>query len=56
MRRRLVDAVLPGARAKVNQFLFAAAAAGRLGGELLDGEWHNLGTPQQLAALNGAAG
>jgi NDP-sugar pyrophosphorylase family protein len=39
----------------MNQFLFAAAAAGRLGGVLLDGEWHNLGTPEQLAVLNEGA-
>ena len=55
VRRRLVDTVVPGAKAKMNQFLFAAAAAGRLGGALLDGEWHNLGTPEQLAALNNGA-
>jgi N-acetyl-alpha-D-muramate 1-phosphate uridylyltransferase len=55
VRRRLVDAVVPGTKAKMNQFLFAAAAAGRLGGVLLDSEWHNLGTPEQLAALNASA-
>ena len=26
--------------------------AGRIGGELYRGEWHNLGTPEQLNALN----
>jgi MurNAc alpha-1-phosphate uridylyltransferase len=54
VRRRLVEAVVPGSKAKMNQFLFAAAAAGRLGGVLLNGEWHNLGTPEQWAALNDA--
>ena len=54
VRRRLVDGVVPGTKAKMNQFLFAAAAAGRLGGVLLEGDWHNLGTPEQLAALNAA--
>ena len=55
VRRRLVDGVAQGTKAKLNQFLFAAAAAGRLGGVLLEGEWHNVGTPEQLAALNAAA-
>ncbi len=55
VRRRLVEGVVPGTKAKMNQFLFAAAAAGRLGGVLLEGKWHNLGTPEQLAALNAAA-
>jgi MurNAc alpha-1-phosphate uridylyltransferase len=54
MRRRLVDGVVPGTRAKINQFLFASAGAGRLGGLMFEGEWHNLGTPEQLAALNAA--
>ena len=51
MRRRLVASVLPGQRAALGPLLFASAAAGRLGGELLVGEWHNLGTPAQWAAL-----
>jgi MurNAc alpha-1-phosphate uridylyltransferase len=33
--------------------LFEAAAADRLAGRVLDGAWHNLGTPAQLMALNG---
>lgn len=55
VRRRLVERVVPGTHAKLNQFLFEAAAAGRLAGRLLQGPWHNVGTPQQLAALNAAA-
>jgi len=55
VRRRLVEGVAPGTKAKMNQFLFAAAAAGRLGGVMLEGEWHNVGTPEQLAALNAVA-
>ena len=31
-----------------------AIAAGRLGGQLYPGEWHNIGTPEQLAALDQA--
>jgi MurNAc alpha-1-phosphate uridylyltransferase len=56
MRRRLLEGLVPGTQAKLNQFLFPAAAAGRLGGRLLDQEWHNLGTPEQLAALNASMG
>ena len=51
VRRRLVAGVLPGQRAALGPLLFDSAAAGRLGGELLTGEWHNLGTPAQWAAL-----
>jgi MurNAc alpha-1-phosphate uridylyltransferase len=32
--------------------LRAAADAGRLGGRLFEGSWHDVGTPQRLADLN----
>ena len=51
VRRTLVDGVRPGERAALGPLLFASAAAGRLGGELLRGPWHNLGTPAQWAAV-----
>ncbi|NRF66218.1 nucleotidyltransferase family protein [Aquincola sp. S2] len=54
VRRCLVDGLAPGTPAKLNRYLFDAAAAGRLAGRLLEGPWHNLGTPQQLAALDPA--
>lgn len=54
VRAALVDGVAPGHRAALGPRLFAAAEAGRLAGEVLQGEWHNLGTPAQLAALNAA--
>lgn len=50
VRRTLVDGVQVGERAALGPLLFASAHAGRLGGELLRGPWHNLGTPAQLAA------
>ncbi len=50
VRRSLVDGVRPGARAALGPLLFASADAGRLGGEVLRGHWHNVGTPAQLAA------
>jgi MurNAc alpha-1-phosphate uridylyltransferase len=51
---RLVAGVAAGERAALGPRLFAAAAAGRLGGQALAGPWHNVGTPAQLAALNAA--
>lgn len=50
VRRTLVEGVQIGERAALGPLLFASAYAGRLGGELLQGPWHNVGTPAQLAA------
>ena len=50
-RPALVEGVAPGTRAALGPLLFDAARAGRLAGEPLQGEWHNVGTPEQLAAL-----
>ena len=52
-RAALVEGVAPGTRAALGPLLFGAAAADRLSGEALCGEWHNIGTPAQLAALGG---
>ncbi len=52
LRADLVAALPLGRSAPLGPLLFTAAAADRLGGRALDGEWHNLGTPAQLAALN----
>jgi MurNAc alpha-1-phosphate uridylyltransferase len=49
IRRGLVDGVAVGQFQPLRPHLFAAAAAGRLGGQMLTGPWHNLGTPAQLA-------
>jgi MurNAc alpha-1-phosphate uridylyltransferase len=54
LRPALVAALPLGQRAPLGPLLFEAAAAGRLAGRELTGPWHNLGTPAQLAALNGA--
>jgi MurNAc alpha-1-phosphate uridylyltransferase len=51
VRRSLVTGVASGERAALGPLLSASAAAGRLGGERLAGEWHNLGTPAQLAQV-----
>ena len=56
VRRSLVAGVRPDQRAALGPCLFASADAGRLGGQLLASDWHNLGTPQQLAAANALLG
>lgn len=53
LRPGIVDSVQAGQRAALGPLLFGAAQAGRLAGRVLAGEWHNLGTPTQLAALQG---
>ena len=55
LRPALVAALPPGRPAPLGPLLFEAAAADRLAGRALDGPWHNLGTPAQLAALDAAA-
>jgi MurNAc alpha-1-phosphate uridylyltransferase len=52
LRPALVASLPFGERAALGPLLFAAAADDRLAGRVLDGPWHNLGTPAQLAALN----
>ncbi len=51
LRQTLVAGIPAGQHAALGPLLFASAAAGRLGGELWRGEWHNVGTPAQLHAL-----
>ena len=51
LKPALVAGVAPGRRAALGPCLFAAAAAGRLSGQAWAGEWHNIGTPAQWAAL-----
>ena len=52
MRRRMVAGIPVGQRAALGPLLFASARAGKLAGQRLAGAWHNVGTPEQLAALN----
>lgn len=51
LKPALVAALPAGQPAPLGPLLFEAAAADRLAGHVLAGEWHNLGTPAQLAAL-----
>ena len=53
LRPALVASLPLGQRAPLGPLLFDAAAADRLAGRVLDMPWHNVGTPAQLAALNG---
>jgi N-acetyl-alpha-D-muramate 1-phosphate uridylyltransferase len=48
---RLFAAVEPQ-RAKLFPWLYGAAEAGRISGELHRGRWYNVGTPSDLAALD----
>lgn len=52
LRAELLADLPPGQRAPLGPHLFAAARSGRLSGEVYDGRWHNIGTPEQLAAVN----
>jgi N-acetyl-alpha-D-muramate 1-phosphate uridylyltransferase len=54
LRPGLVAALPVGQRAPLGPLLFEAAAADRLAGRVLDGPWHNIGTPAQLAAADAA--
>lgn len=51
-RPEMFSAIPAGSHAKLGPILRDYADRGQLGGELYRGEWHNLGTPDQLAALN----
>jgi MurNAc alpha-1-phosphate uridylyltransferase len=55
-RAALVAGIVPGTRAALGPLLFGAAQAGRVSGEVLTSEWHNIGTPEQFAALDSASG
>jgi len=51
MRPAMVAGIDAGTRAALGPSLSRAAAAGRLGGQAWHGEWHNVGTQPQWAAL-----
>ena len=51
-RPEMFAAIRPGDHARLGPLLREYIDAGRIGGELYRGEWHNLGTPDQLDALN----
>jgi MurNAc alpha-1-phosphate uridylyltransferase len=51
-RPELFGGVVRGAKAKLAPLLTHAIREGRVSGELHAGAWHDVGTPQRLAALN----
>ena len=51
-RPEMFDGIAPGERARLGPLLHEFAARGLIGGELYNGIWENVGTPDQLAALN----
>ena len=55
MRPALVRHITVGTRVALGPLLFAAMRERRIGAEVYAGEWHNLGTPAQLEALNRSA-
>jgi MurNAc alpha-1-phosphate uridylyltransferase len=51
-RASLCDGIVPGTRAALGPLLFAGMRAHRITAELYRGDWENVGTPEQLQALN----
>ncbi len=51
----LFAGVKRGDRARLADLLIAAMQGGQVSGELYPGQWHDVGTPQRLAALDQAA-
>jgi N-acetyl-alpha-D-muramate 1-phosphate uridylyltransferase len=51
-RPEIFDGITAGQHAKLAPILRAFADRGQVGGDLYRGEWHNVGTPGQLAQLN----
>jgi len=51
-RPEMFDDIAPGSYAKLGPLLYQCAAQGLIGGELYRGQWINVGTVEQLTALN----
>lgn len=51
-RPALFDGIARGTRAPLGPLLRAAAASGRIGGEVHAGRWTDVGTPERLAELD----
>jgi MurNAc alpha-1-phosphate uridylyltransferase len=54
-RPAMVDGIAPGSKAALRPCLERAIDAGRLSGQLYEGPWVDVGTPQRLAELNESA-
>jgi MurNAc alpha-1-phosphate uridylyltransferase len=55
-RPAMFDGIAPGQHAGLGKLLREFADKGQLGGEVYEGDWDNVGTPQQLEQLNAAYG
>ena len=51
-RAAMVEHIAPGTKAALGPLLFKGMRERRITAELLQGQWENVGTPAQLAALN----
>jgi N-acetyl-alpha-D-muramate 1-phosphate uridylyltransferase len=51
-RPEMFDAIAPGQHAQLGPLIRQYADLGQVGGELYGGDWTNVGTVEQLAALN----
>ena len=51
-RPEMFAGITPGQKAGLGKLLFEFADQGRIGGEIYEGEWVNVGTVQQLEQLN----
>jgi MurNAc alpha-1-phosphate uridylyltransferase len=52
LRAEMFAGIGPGTTAKLAPLLYAGMRARRIGAEVWRGRWENVGTPEQLAALN----
>jgi N-acetyl-alpha-D-muramate 1-phosphate uridylyltransferase len=55
MRQEMCSHIRPGEHAQLGPLLYGGMRAQRITVEPYAGEWHNIGTPQQVEALNVAA-
>jgi MurNAc alpha-1-phosphate uridylyltransferase len=55
-RAGMFDGIAPGTHAPLAPLLYAGMRRRRIGAEIYRGRWENVGTPEQLAALNRALG
>ncbi len=52
LRAEMFDGIAPGTTARLAPLLYAGMRARRIGAEIWRGRWENVGTPEQLEALN----
>jgi MurNAc alpha-1-phosphate uridylyltransferase len=55
LRAEMFAGIAPGSRAALAPLLYAGMREKRIAAEVYRGRWENVGTPEQLAALNAAA-